>query len=125
MKYGADYYDLATFYWEIGKKDKGIEIDKKGLKEAEGRMNELRSFMMERARESDDRSGYLDLQFYQATDRLTLKDYKASRKICSNSEWNDYEQRMLEALERAGDDERNGIYLISPCLGLDITHDMY
>jgi hypothetical protein len=111
MKYGADYHDLATFYWEIGKKDKGIEIAKKGLKEAEGRMNELRSFMMERARESDDRSGYLDLQFDQATDRLTLKDYKAFRKICSNREWNDYERRMLEALERAWDDERLKIHM--------------
>ena len=43
-------------------------------------MNELRSFMMERARESDDRSGYLDLQFDQATDRLTLKDYQTLKK---------------------------------------------
>ena len=112
MKYGADYHDLATFYWEIGKKEKGIEIAKKGLKGAEGRMIELRSFMMERARESGDRSGYLDLQFDQATDRLTLKDYKEFRKICSNKEWKDYEQRMLEILERASDAERLKIHLL-------------
>jgi hypothetical protein len=112
MSYGADYHDLATFYWEIGKKDKGIEIAEKGLKEAEGRMNELRSFMMERTLESDDRSGYLDLQFGQATDRLTLKDYKEFRKICSNKEWKDYEQRMLEVLERASDAERLKIHML-------------
>ncbi|MBW1911422.1 MAG: hypothetical protein JRJ11_18090 [Deltaproteobacteria bacterium] len=45
MEYGLDYYDLATFYWETGKKEKAIEIAKKGLKKAKGRMDELRSFL--------------------------------------------------------------------------------
>jgi len=111
MKYGADYHDLATFYWEIGKKDKGIEIAKKGLKEAEGRMSELRSFMMERARESDDRAGYLELQFDQATDRLTLKDYQTFKKTCTKKEWDDFEPRMLRRLEKTWDAERLKIHM--------------
>jgi len=111
MKYGADYHDLATFYWEIGEKNKAIEIAKKGLKEAEGRMDELRSFMMGRARESDDRSGYLEIQFDQATDQLTLKDYQTFKKICTKKEWDDFEPRMLRRLKKAWAVERMKIYM--------------
>ena len=74
-------------------------------------MNELRSFMMERARESDDRSGYLDLQFDQATDRLTLKDYQAFKKTCTKKEWDDFEPRMLRRLEKTWDAERLKIHM--------------
>jgi tetratricopeptide (TPR) repeat protein len=111
MKYGADYHDLATFYWETGERDKAVEIARKGLKEAEGRMDELRSFMMERAQESDNRSGYLELQFDQATDGLTLKDYKAFKKMCTKQEWNEFEPRILKRLEKARDAERLKIHM--------------
>jgi len=111
MKYGADYHDLATFYWETGDRDKGIQIAKKGLKEGEGRMDELRSFMMERARESDDRSGYLELQFDQATDGMTLKDYQNFKKLCTKKEWNDFEPRILRRLEKAWAGERLKIHM--------------
>jgi tetratricopeptide (TPR) repeat protein len=111
MEYGADYYDLATFYWETGNKNKAIETADEGLKNGKGRMDELRSFMMERARESGDRSEYLKLQFAQATDRLTLKDYKAFKKICKKKEWADYEPRLLKKLETAWDIERLKIHM--------------
>jgi len=111
MKYGADYHDLATFYWETGDRDKSIEIAKKGLKEAEGRMDELRSFMIARTHESDDRSGYLELQFDQAADGLTLKDYKTFKTMCTKQEWNDLEPRMLKRLEKARNAERLKIHM--------------
>jgi hypothetical protein len=111
MKYGVDYHDLATFYWETGDKDKSIETAKKGLKEAEGRMDELRSFMIARTRESDDRPGYLELQFDQATDGLTIKDYKTFKTMCTKQEWNDLEPRMLKRLEKARDAERLKIHM--------------
>lgn len=44
MQYGADYHDLATFYWKENEKQKAIELVQKGLKEATGRMDELKAF---------------------------------------------------------------------------------
>ena len=44
MKYGADYHDLATFYWKDSQKQKAIEVVQKGIKEATGRMDELKAF---------------------------------------------------------------------------------
>ena len=111
MEYGGDYHDLATFYWETGNKDKAIETAEKGLKVGKGRMDELRSFMMERARESGDRPAYLELQFAQATNMLTLKSYKTFKKICDNNEWIDYESRLLERLEKIWDAEKLKIYM--------------
>ena len=111
MEYGLDYYDLATFYWETGKKDKAVEIAKKGLKKAKGRMNELRSFLAKRAKESGNRIQYLELQFAQATDMLTLKDYKAFKKICNKKEWADYEPRLFRKLEKTWDVERLKIFM--------------
>ena len=111
MEYGLDYYDLATFYWETGKKDKAVEIAQKGIKKAKGRMNELRSFLAQRAKESGNRAQYLELQFAQATDMMTLKDYKAFKKICNKKEWADYEPRLLKKLEKIWDDERLKIFM--------------
>ena len=111
MEYGADFHDLATFYWETGNKAKAIETAKEGLKNGEGRMDELRSFMMERAKKSGNRSEYLELQFSQATDMLTLKDYKAFKKMCNKKEWADYEPRLLKELKKAWDVERLKIHI--------------
>ena len=95
LKYGMEYYDLATFYWEDGEKEKALEIAEKGLKTGEGRMDELRDFVAERALESGDREKYLAVQFAQATDGLTLASYKAFREICSREEWGAYEPQIL------------------------------
>lgn len=76
MKYGNDYFDLATFYWEIGQKDKALSTAMEGLKIGEGRMDELRLFLAERAKESGDRSLYLNYIFLQKTERMTLSSYK-------------------------------------------------
>ena len=111
MEYGGDYYELATFYWEAGDKNKAVEIAHKGLKKGQGRMDELRSFMMERTKESKDRSGYMELRFVQATDNLTLEEYKAFKKICTGKEWSDYEPKILKKLKNAWRVERIKIYL--------------
>jgi len=48
MEYGADYFDLASFYWEQGDRDKAIEIAREGLQKAKGRMDELQAFVTKR-----------------------------------------------------------------------------
>ncbi len=111
MEYGDDYYELSTFYWETGDKNKAVEIAQKGLKKGQGRMDELRSFMMERTKESKDRSGYMELRFVQATDNLTLKEYKAFKKISTGKEWSDYEPKILKKLKNAWRVERIKIHL--------------
>jgi hypothetical protein len=111
MEYGADFHDLATFYWETGNKAKAIETAKEGFKNGKGRMDELRSFMMERAKKSGNRSEYLELQFSQATDMLTLKDYKAFKKMCNKKEWADYEPQLLKEVEKAWGVERLKIHI--------------
>lgn len=112
MKYGADYHDLATFYWETGDKHKAIDTARQGLKKATGRMDELRSFLAKRAEESGDRSQYLELQFAQATDGLTVEKYRAFKKICNRKEWATYEARILKKLEKAWEDERLKIHMV-------------
>jgi len=111
MTYGGDYHDLATYYWEHGQKEQALATAREGMEKATGRMDELRAFLSDRARESGDRQGFLELQFAQASDRLTLTGYKAFRKICKPDEWPQYEPRMLAAIEKAWDTERLKIHM--------------
>ena len=106
MKYGADYHDLATFYWDSGEKEKAQQIAEEGLCKAQGRMDELREFVMMRAQEAGDRDKYMDLQFAQATDRLSLEKYKAFKKMCTSAEWKSFEPRVLGRLKNAWGTER-------------------
>ncbi len=101
MVYGADYHDLAQFYREEGDHEQALAVAEEGLKKGQGRMDELRRFLAEHARESGDRERYLDLQFAQAIDPLTLESYKAFEKICDPSEWNRFESGILAGLENA------------------------
>jgi len=106
MEYGADYHDLATFYWESGEKEKALDTAEKGLCKAHGRMDELREFVALRARESGDRDKYMELQFAQTVDGLSLEKYKAFKKMCTPVEWKSYEPKVLEKLENAWETER-------------------
>lgn len=112
MEYGRDYYDLATFYWETNRKKKAIETAKQGLNKGKGRLEDLRAFLAERAKESGNRSQYLELQFAQAIDRLTAVKYKAFQRICNKKEWANFEPRILKALEHAWEDERLEIRML-------------
>ncbi len=98
MTYGADYYDLASFYWDEGEHEKALEVAGQGLAEGQGRMDELRQFMIERALEAGNREGYLALQLARTTDGLTLAKYNAFKKICSAAEWEIFEPRLLDRL---------------------------
>lgn len=111
MEYGADYHDLATFYWEQGDWQQALEVAREGMRKAEGRMDELRAFLADRAKESGDRQGYLELQFSQATDELALASYKSFRKLCSAEEWKTFEPRMLAATAQASSEERLKIHM--------------
>jgi tetratricopeptide (TPR) repeat protein len=106
MEYGADYHDLATFYWEAGKKEKALQVAEEGLRKGKGRMDELRRFVADRAKAAGDREKYLALQFAQATDGLTLKKYKAFKKMCKKSEWARFEPKVLAHLKDAWEVEQ-------------------
>jgi hypothetical protein len=106
MKYGGDFHDLATFYWERGEKERAIQVAEDGRKKGEGRMDELRSFLAKRARESGDRQALLKLEFEQTIDHLTLEKYKAFEKLCKPDEWRNDEQKILTSLDDTWETEK-------------------
>jgi hypothetical protein len=106
MIYGADYHDLATFYWESGEKEKALQVADEGLRKGKGRMDELRQFVAGRAKESGDRKKFLALQFDQATDGMTLGKYKAFKKMCTATEWALFEPKVLARMKDAWGTER-------------------
>lgn len=103
---GADYFDLADFYWKAGEKQKAMEVVEAGLRKGRGRMNELRQFVARRAKAAGNRERYLALQFDQAVDPLSCDKYKAFRKLCTAAEWKRYEAKILARLENAGETEQ-------------------
>ncbi len=111
MKYGPDYYDLVTFYWETGEKQKAKETAEEGMKLAEGNMDELRMFLAERAKEVGDRETYLEYIFAQKTARLTLSSYKEFEEECGDEEWERYEERIIDLLEKNFDLRSAKIYM--------------
>jgi tetratricopeptide (TPR) repeat protein len=102
MEYGADYHDLATFYWDSGEQEKALQVAEDGLRKAKGRMDELRAFVTARAEETGDREKFMALQFDQVTDNLTLEKYEAFNKLCSVEEWLLFEPQILLQLKHAG-----------------------
>jgi tetratricopeptide (TPR) repeat protein len=111
MEYGTDYHDLATFYWESGEKEEALLVAEKGLREAKGRMDELRAFVTARAEETGDRETFMALQFDQAADALTLEKYQAFKKLCSAEEWSFFEPQILLYLKQAGVANRLKIHM--------------
>lgn len=101
MEYGADYHDLATFYWESGEKEKALQVAEEGLEKAGGRMDELRGFVASRAEEAGDREKYMSLQFTQTIDGLTFEKYKGFKKMCTAAEWSAFEPKILAQLKQA------------------------
>ena len=99
MKYGNDYHDLATFYWDEGNRKEALSIAEKGMKNGVGRMDELRAFLSDRALEDGNREYYLAIQFEQAVDHLTLEKYKSFKKICSAEEWMLFEPKIVEQFD--------------------------
>lgn len=111
MEVGSDYHDLAEFYWETGETVKSIQTVQKGLKKAKGRMIELRAFASERAQESGDRAAWIELQFDQATDDLTLDKYKKFKAACQKEEWQEYEPRLLKKMRDTEKTEQMKIHM--------------
>ena len=71
-----------------------------------GRMDELREFVAERAQGAGDRDKYMELQFAQTTDRLSLEKYKAFKKMCTHAEWKSFEPKVLGMLNNAWGTDR-------------------
>jgi len=111
MIYGVDYHDLAGFYWESGEKEKAMQVAEDGLRKAQGRMDELRQFVAQRLKTTGNRKRYLELQFAHATDHLTCDKYKAFHKLCTRTEWREYETKILARLNNAWDTERLRIHM--------------
>ncbi|MDA2930801.1 hypothetical protein MYX84_12800 [Acidobacteria bacterium AH-259-O06] len=112
MEYGLDYYDLATFYWEAGEPERALEVAREGIEKGQGRMTELRSFLADRAKESGDRKGYLDLQFAEALDGLTANSYRTFKELCTDQEWAIYQPEMLSRLARTWKEEQLKIRML-------------
>ncbi|MDB4897866.1 MAG: uncharacterized protein JWN15_4128 [Firmicutes bacterium] len=112
MVYGGDYYDLAMFYAEAGETDHALVVAKEGLQKGQGRLEDLRRFLAEHALQAGDRDTYLDLQFQQAIDRLTVQSYQDFRRLCTDSEWIDYESRLMAAMARVRPEERFKLHLL-------------
>lgn len=112
MVYGGDYVDLATFFWEAGETEKALEVAKQGMEKATGRMDELRAFLADRALEAGNRQEYLEIQFAQAVDRLTVQSYKAFKELCSAAEWTQYESRVLAALQHSHENARLEVHML-------------
>jgi len=106
LEYGADYHDLATFYWDSGEKEKALQVAEDGLRQAQGRMDELRAFVAARAEETGDREKYMALQYDQTIDVLTFEKYKAFKELCSVKEWCLFEPQLLLQLKHAGEGNR-------------------
>jgi len=111
MIYGADYYDLVSFYWKAGEKKKALQVAEDGLNKGQGRMDELRQFVAQRAKDAGNRKRYMELQFSQTTDRLTCDKYKAFRKLCTRAEWREYEIKILAQLKNTWDTEQLKIHM--------------
>lgn len=58
---------------EAGESEKAVEVAWEEMEKGEGRMTELRNCLSERAKESGDRKGYLDLQFREAVWETSIK----------------------------------------------------
>lgn len=111
MRFGLDFYDLADFYWNAGEKDKAMEVALRGMQQGEGRMDELRSFVMERAKDAGEREAWLAYYFEQQTSRLTLSSYQEFEQECSKAEWEQYAPKLLARLEDKLNIEAVKIYL--------------
>jgi hypothetical protein len=61
LKYGDDYHDLAPFYWDEGSRKEAIAIATEGMKNDQGRMDGVQTFLSDRALEEDNREQYLAL----------------------------------------------------------------
>jgi hypothetical protein len=111
LVYGGDYHDLAMFYWNEGNRKRARDVAEEGIKKGQGRMDELRKFLGDRAREGGNRERYLELQLAQATDCLTLAKYTAFKRICNAEEWKAFEPKLLERLADAWAAEQLKIHM--------------
>ncbi len=106
MVYGGDYYDLASFYWTAGEKKKAMQVAEEGISKGQGRIDELRQFIAQRAKDAGNRGRYLELQFAQTVDHLTCEKYKTFRKLCTVAEWKVYEAKVLARAKNACESEQ-------------------
>ena len=111
LHYGMAYYDLATFYWEIGDKKKAVDTARKGMEDGNGRLSDLRMFLAERAQDSGNRGEYLDYVFAEKTNPLKLSSYDEFKEECTPDEWKKYEPKILEMLKKNVNIEAVKIYL--------------
>jgi hypothetical protein len=86
MVHGGDFYDLASFYRKSGEKKLAMQVAEDGLRKGQGRMDELRQFVAQRAKDAGNRDRYLQLQFAQTVDYLTCDKYKSLRRLCMAAE---------------------------------------
>lgn len=110
-----DFLELATFYAENGEINKAVLTAEQGLAQTLanplGHATGLRTFLAEHALSIGDRDRYMELQFANATERLTLEHYKRFKQLCTPDEWHAFEPRVLSCLNATWADEKASIWL--------------
>lgn len=100
LNHGSDYYDLALFYEESGEHNKAVETASKGLEQTDGWGSSLREFLIKAAQNSGNRQEFLRLKFEQTIARLNLESYTDFKNNCTPEEWQEYEPKILENLNK-------------------------
>ena len=115
LESGRDFLELATFYAEAGEMDKAVLTAEQGLAQTLthrwSNATALRTFLADYALSMGDRERYIELQFANATERLTLEHYKRFEQLCTPDEWQAFGPRLLSCLETAWTDAKVSIWL--------------
>jgi hypothetical protein len=74
-------------------------------------MEELRQFAADRAAEAGDREKYMTLQLDLTTNSLTLEKYEAFKKMCTATEWTQFEPKVKMRIKAAWRNEQLKIHM--------------
>ncbi len=99
--HGRDYYDLTLFYEEAGEHNKAVKTAYEGLEKADGWSSSLREFLIKTAQDNGNRQEFLRLKFEQTTARFNIESYLDFKNTCTPEEWQEYEPKILESLNKA------------------------
>lgn len=111
MEYGFDYYDLVTFYDEQGDHEKAVALAIEGKEKGTGNIDPLVDFLINEAKNNNNRKLYLKLEFDKATKRLDYKGYKYFKSLCSKEEWKYYEPEIIKTITKGREKDQMLIFI--------------
>lgn len=111
MEYGFDYYDLVTFYEEEGNHEKAVALAIEGKEKGAGNISPLVDFLINEAKNNNNRELYLKLEFDKALKGFNYSSYKHFKSVCTNEEWVYYEPQILKQLNKAYERDQMLIFI--------------